>query len=418
MKSGAGDYVSKKALPPQRLGWTVKHLVRAHRAERDGRHAARALARYSEQLRMLAKAAMDINATLSIEEITRKAADRAREIIGARVAIVRTLPLGRTPASYLVCSSLPGDEERARALADTVDGDVGDGGKGGTRPGWLSSPLTGGRGERLGAIHVAEKLDGDFTEADDAILVQLAQMGSVAIANALLLAVEQAATRSRDDLIAIVSHDLRNPLSTIAMGAALLLAEKNERNAKVVPRIQRAAKRMETLLADLLDMTRIEAKILAVEPTPARLESLVDEAIDPLAPLAANKGVTLTTQMPQGLPRVRADRHRILQVLGNVVGNAVKFTDAGGHITVSAARDADTVHVSVVDTGKGIAADHLARLFERYWQAGDTANQGTGLGLFIAKGIVEAHGGRIWAQSEAGRGTTMTFTLQVARDGA
>ena len=230
---------------------------------------------------------------------------------------------------------------------------------------------------------------------------------------------ERRAVRAREEIVAIVSHDLRSPLTAIGMQATLLRRgaqgddEASARLREGVDRIRRAADRMNALIRDLLDLSKIEAGRFSVEARREELDEVLDGATLVLRPLATAKGIELTEQRVD-TPPVFADRERIAQVLFNLVGNAIKFTPEGGHVTLRAERRGDEVAISVADDGPGIPADQLPHVFDRYWRAGGE-RESSGLGLFIAKGIVEAHGGRIEARSKPGVGTVLTFTVPVAR---
>jgi len=202
----------------------------------------------------------------------------------------------------------------------------------------------------------------------------------------------------RDEVLAIVAHDLRNPLHAILLGIELL---------------QRSARGMDTLIRDLLDATHIEIGGLPIVMAPASVEMLVDDAVATLAPQAIDRGLLLATDIPRDIPEVSADRGRIVQVLDNLVGNAMKFTPSGGRITIRARRADAFVVVSVEDTGYGISPTDLPHVFERYWQGSAGARQGVGLGLSIVRGLVEAHGGRVDVQSRVNEGSTFRFTLPV-----
>jgi signal transduction histidine kinase len=175
-----------------------------------------------------------------------------------------------------------------------------------------------------------------------------------------------------------------------------------------------SAKRMSRLIADLLDVTRLEGgKRLPIEPDAVPVSDLVHE-VDGLfraQTVAASVSLELDAE---GLPPVHADRHRIMQVLSNLIGNSLKFTPPGGRIELKARRQEGEVLFAVIDTGPGIPAENLEDIFSPYWQAKRTERMGAGLGLPIAKGIVEAHGGRIWVESAAGHGTQFYFTLPIA----
>jgi signal transduction histidine kinase len=287
----------------------------------------------------------------------------------------------------------------------------------------LAVPLI-ARGHTLGALAFLRGPTRPRYGAEELALAQeLARQTALAVDNARLYHAAQQATRARDDVLAIVSHDLRNPIHAIYMASSFLLdvlpdadsgdptAALSRRQAEVV---RRAAQRANALIGDLLDVTRIEAGRLTVTTAPVDAADLVADAVHDATPLALEKGQRLATACAGGLPKVHADRGRVAQLFGNLLGNAIKFTPAGGRVTVQAEAAAGEVRFAVVDSGPGIPADHLPHLFDRYWQARETADLGTGLGLFIARGIAEAHGGRLWAESPPGSGATFLFTLPVA----
>jgi len=226
----------------------------------------------------------------------------------------------------------------------------------------------------------------------------------------------EAAVRSRDDILSIVSHDLRNPLGTIAMAIALLeLDIGQERRRAQVEVVRRAVKRMERLIQDLLDVDQIESGRLAIAPVRADAAALIDEAKPGMQLQASEKGLAIEFELPHEALTVRADPARIAQVLANLVGNAMKFTPAGGRIDVRLARDGDAARICVSDTGPGIDPADVPNLFDRFWQARDRPRRGgVGLGLAIAQGIVHAHGGRIAVESRLGAGSTFCFTLPLA----
>ncbi len=275
------------------------------------------------------------------------------------------------------------------------------------------------RGEKRGAIAL---FTGDqrrvFDDDDIALAEDLARRSALALDNALLYRKAQAAIAARDDVLAIVSHDLGNPLSAIRIGTTLLLSglteeEKQEGGWKHIVGIRNSAEQMERLIRDLLEVKRIEAGQLSIERDKVSVGPLIDEAISLLTPIAEGKGVQLRAEVPDGIPAVYADRERILQTFSNLVGNAVKFTPPDGTVTISASAAEDGVVFCVADTGSGIAPEDLPHVFDRYWQAKTRrrGRQGIGLGLVIVKGIMEAHGGRVWAESEPGRGSRFYFSL-------
>jgi PAS domain S-box-containing protein len=273
------------------------------------------------------------------------------------------------------------------------------------------------RGHALGAIVLLScESERRYGAEELRIAESFARRAEVAIDNAQLYELARRATRTRDDLLAIVSHDLGNPLSAILINLAVL-QERLGPSERRLAAIQRSADQMAQLLGDLLDTVSADAGHLVVATRRLLPEWLIGDAIQAASPLAENKGLRLASELASSLPAVLADAARIQQVLGNLLSNAVKFTPAGGSITVRAERSADEVRFSVTDTGPGVAAEGLPHLFDRFWQARDTAHLGRGLGLFIARGIVELHGGKLWAESELGAGTTFFFTLPVGEPG-
>lgn len=219
------------------------------------------------------------------------------------------------------------------------------------------------------------------------------------------------------EVVAIVAHDLRTPLNAISMGASLLGDESqpDQQKALMVEIIRRAAVRMDALIGDLLEAGRLDAgRTLRIAPAPLPLTPVLEQICEEVRAGTRAKGQTLECDVAPNLPEVHADRARIAQVLTNLVANAAKFTPRGGRIRVSAVADDAEVRVAVSDSGPGLAPEDQAHIFEPYWQAQTTASLGCGLGLKIARAIVEAHGGRMWVESAPGQGATFLFTLPVA----
>jgi signal transduction histidine kinase len=223
---------------------------------------------------------------------------------------------------------------------------------------------------------------------------------------------------ARERLLAVVSHDLRNPLSAITVAAKMLLratfdGEDADRARKSAESVLRSAERMERLVADLLDFARMEAGQLVVEPEPQDAGAIIRDCLDMLGPVAAHRGVSYNVVSTVDRP-LQCDKERVLQILSNLVGNAIKFTPNGGRIDLEAHEIADEARFSVADTGPGISVEALPHIFNPFWQANRRRRTGIGLGLSITKGLVEAHGGRVWADSKVGVGTTFYFTLPLA----
>ena len=229
-------------------------------------------------------------------------------------------------------------------------------------------------------------------------------------------ALRQAVT-ARDDMIGIVSHDLRNPANAVKMLARSIIEEKEELPESVVERVKvihQAAAQIDSLIQDLLDVTRIEAGRLTVSPKRVRLHAVIEDALEPLRALAHASRIAVSTTHGDENIAVMADPERLTQVISNLVGNALKFTPSGGHIDIDVRKDGLVADVSVKDDGIGIPEDQIEHVFDRFFQGGKSRRHGAGLGLPIARGIIEAHGGTVSIQSEDGRGTTIRFTLPLA----
>ena len=232
-------------------------------------------------------------------------------------------------------------------------------------------------------------------------------------------AAAEAGTRAREAVLAVVSHDLRNPLAAISMGAETMLAampasDDYAKLRKTATMVQRIAVQTAELLDDLLEVSRIEAGGLVLERKPVSVKTLIGNALDVFQPLAAQRHQRLEadTEVPDLL--VSCDAHRLSQVFSNLLGNALKFTGEGGSITIRAERHDGVARFAVIDSGAGIPAAQLPHVFDRYWQARTSGRAGVGLGLAIAKGIVEAHGGEIRVDASSAAGTMFVFTIPLA----
>jgi signal transduction histidine kinase len=253
----------------------------------------------------------------------------------------------------------------------------------------------------------------------ESLLLLQVFMGVVSVTSLLLAASSTERNRAlhlRDNLLAMVSHDLKNPLGVISLSAATLMKGSrdgtDERAKMTGERIQRSAQRMDRIIDDLLDVASIEAGRLRLERGPCSVADLLAEAVESLEVLAREKGLRLVSEAPPFDLSIECDRARIVQVLGNLVGNSIKHTARDGSITLRVQPVENQVRFSVTDTGEGIPADQLGHVWERGWQSTTRPEKGSlGLGLFISKGIVEAHGGRIGLESKVGVGTTSWFTL-------
>ncbi|MDB4950764.1 MAG: histidine kinase [Gemmatimonadetes bacterium] len=276
------------------------------------------------------------------------------------------------------------------------------------------------RGRTLGAITLLASVSGRrFGPADLAAAEELARRAALAMDNARLYGEAIKAVRARDNVLGVVSHDMRNPLATILLNTTSVLDgpvrdKLDDWKREQLQWVVRSVEQMDHLIDDLLAVTKIESGQLTVHPEPHAAAALVRDGMLMLTPIAEERGITLTAEVAPDAGWARADRHRILRVFSNLVGNALKFTREGGSVCVQAERDGAAVRFRVRDTGYGIAPEHLGHVFDRFWQAGKHSRDGAGLGLPIARGIVEAHGGTIRVASEPDVGTVVEFTLPSA----
>lgn len=274
---------------------------------------------------------------------------------------------------------------------------------------FLVTPLI-AREQVIGTITYAFGPSRRHDEHDELLAEEVASHAALAIDNARLFEQAQHAVRGRDALLAVVSHDLRNPISVISLALQILEDGHGLQRAQTLERARRALKRMQHLIDDLLDVARVDAGTLQVNAAPVELSHVLDDAYELHRPLCNEKNVLLVREYGQALGHVLADRDRVAQALGNLIGNAIKFTPSGGTIRLSAKGLGPSVEISVSDTGSGISEEYLPHVFDRFWQK-ERDGRGVGLGLAIVKGIVDAHGGAVHVTSKVGAGTTFWFTL-------
>lgn len=449
MKAGAGDYLPKNLLTTERLAQSLRQVLRLRDADRRARDAHHAVERQAAQLQRLTNASVGIHGAQSLDAAMDFISKTARELIGANVALAQVDGLDgkgvveRRSLSEKYAGPFPtvadeADLRWATLVEETQKSLRFTNGELDANPAWkascakrfsglsvrglLAAPLVGQDGKAIGSLQLTDRLEGDFDAGDEAMLVQLAQTASVALENVRLYRAAQDAATTRDDVLAIVSHDLRNPLNVVGMSAALLRTTLNEAATPPAPsciplvqRIERNVTRMNRLIDDLLDASRVDTGKLSVNLKPEKASALVADAVDAALPLAEAQQTHLQTESLDATLMVRADRERILQVLANLIGNSLKFVPKqGGQITTSVTLDGNRAQFSVTDNGPGIPPEHLDHLFERYWKGSNASRDGAGLGLFIAKGILDAHGGAIRAANNLSQGATVRFWLLLA----
>ena len=336
------------------------------------------------------RAAFALLAATSVEEINRRVSGPGDHIRVRSATTGEPLPRERRPF--------------ARALrGETVSEDL-----------VLQSPRT-GEDIVLRTAAAPVRLGGRVTGAVVVSTDVTSQKRDTQERDRLLHEAEQAVA-DREHVLAVVSHELRNPLNTIGLAAAVLrdMVPVPEVGQKSIASIVRSADRMKRMIQDLLDLSSIQGGRLAIDPRPLDPRSVVEETAESFEGEAAERGLTLTSEIEDGIPLIRADRDRLFQALANLVGNALKVTTSGGVVVSARAdRSEQKVAFSVRDTGPGISEDQQDRLFEPYWR-GQSTYKGTGLGLAITRGIVEAHGGAIRVESTRGVGTTFSFQIPMA----
>jgi signal transduction histidine kinase/PleD family two-component response regulator len=437
---GAVDYILTPVVP-EVLRTKVSVFVELFRKNRELARQARYLARRAEQLHELTRASLAISAARSLGAIIEILTSVARDIVGVHQAITTTVleqPAGdaffavslsdkyAAWRGYRPCAGAEGVGalacERdgalrlsARELAARPEIEAAAAGEGGPPVrGLLLATLTELDGRAVGTIQLSDKVDGEFTEDDEVLLLQIAQLGSIAVQNALHAQAREA-NRLKDEFLATLSHELRTPLTAI-LGWTRMLRSGSLEPAKAVRAlevIERNTLRQSRLIEELLDVSRIATGKLRIQARPLSLAPVVEAAVDALRPAVEAKEITVVAEIDAAPVEVLGDADRLSQVVANVLGNAVKFTPAGGRIELRLRRARGGVEIVVRDDGEGISREFLPFVFERFRQADSSSRRvssGLGIGLALVRHIVEAHGGSAEAESP-GRGLGSTFTL-------
>lgn len=355
-----------------------------------------------DEVRRLKVASRDPKKAWICDSLRQIAVGRGSPHLLASVLQTRRAVLMSRPSEEAIASLAQG-EEHLRALRAAEIRSM------------VAVPLV-AHGTLLGAIALLSSASSRaYGTADLRFAEELAQRAALSIANARLYRAARRATQARDEVLGVVAHDLRNPLSIISMQAKLLertITDPGQRAPAEV--IGRAARRMNRLIEDLLDVTLLEAGRLSVVLARVPTRRVVMDAIEAYRALASSASMELRAEIAPDVSEVCADGDRLLQALENLVGNALKFTQRGGHVTVGASPREEDVLFWVKDTGSGIAEEDLPHVFDRFWRAKNVERRGAGLGLTIVKGIVQAHRGRVWAESTRGEGSSFFFTIPKA----
>ena len=442
---GAVDYILAP-VEPDVLRTKVGVFVELFRKTAQVKRQAKSLEQRALQLQRLTDASLAINSALSPDRMLHVVADLARDILGAHQAVALAAAEQKWSEIKTAVSLSPRheaqgeqqvfrDREAVVSLLSWLRRPVrlsrGSGGRRsewlqffeGDRPaelGWLAAPLTGRDGRNMGLLHLLEKIDGDFTPDDEAVLTQLAQMSSIAIENTLNAEAREA-NRIKDEFLTTLSHELRTPLTAILGWTRALRtgAPGAAQTARALEVIERNVLAQTRLIDDLLDVSRIITGKLRLSLRAAKLSTIIEAALESMRPAAEAKEIEVRfTQTPSAdEDELIGDADRLQQVVWNLISNAIKFTPPRGRVEVELSRVDSQFEIRVTDTGRGIRPEFLPSVFERFRQADSSTTRthgGLGIGLAIVRHLVELHGGSVSASSEGeDRGATFAVKLPV-----
>jgi signal transduction histidine kinase len=344
------------------------------------------------------RAITNLRAARSIEDTLAVGAAEARNVLGAHVAIGRLDLASEGTFSSASLSEKYADVQEASASSRER----------------LEAPIASEGGVPVGSILVVDPVADTFPPNGGEVLDHFARVLAMAVDSARLRPAALDAARVSDDIVAMVCHDLRSPLNTIAMSAGLMRQDADGSPIALVERIEKSVARMSGLLSDLIDASSIAQGPLALVRAPERALSVVRDAVDAASGLAMAQGCTIERALVDDDTVILADRQRLMRALFHVLRNAVQFSPKGGSVAVTVEVDRGQVCFSVTDQGQGIPGDRIEHLFDRYRESKSLSRKRTGLGLFVSRGIVEAHGGRIEVKSAAGKGTSVIVRLPLA----
>jgi signal transduction histidine kinase len=400
---GAVDYILTPVVP-EVLRAKVSVFVELFRKTEEVRRQSTRLRQRAAQLHDLTRASLAINAAASVDEILQVVVERARGLLGPPRAVAE---VRIAPDRLCRATSPMGDAPEIEA------------------PGSIAS-ITAHDGVPIGAVRLAPRPEGELTAEDEDVLVQLAQMASIAIQN-MVFAEERETNRLKDEFLATVSHELRTPLTAMLTWAALLRGDKLDaaRRLRGLEVIERSARAQAKVIDDLLDMSRIMTGKMHLEVRLTDVRTVIRGALDSVAPAAEAKAIALVPLLATTPMEVLGDPDRLQQIMWNLLSNAIRFTPKGGRIDVGVRLVEGDVEISVRDSGAGISREFLPHVFDRFRQAESASTRshsGLGLGLAIVRHLVDLHGGAVRAESLGkGHGATFVVTLPVAarrEDGA
>jgi signal transduction histidine kinase len=431
----------------QELGHQAAIAIENAQLHQKTQEALRNAQRHAEQLQGLMRAALAINSALSIDEVLLLISEQARAIVGAHQAIA-SFALGERWSRLIHARSLsekysawqdaearsdgveiyalicPGNHPirltQAELLAHPAWQALG--AQSVRYPpmrGWLAAPLTARNGQRIGLLQLSDKYEGEFSAHDEAIIVQLAQMASVAVENARLFREVQEGIQLRDAFLSIASHELKTPITGIKGYADLLLRRAaraqppTARDQRALYTIQQEAARLTRLIELLLDFVRIQTGEMRFDGGLVNLGAVVRRVVGLVAPTLDQRHHLRVVGGDERL-LVAGDEARLTQVIENLISNAIKYSPAGGEVTVQVERQERLARLSVSDHGMGISPEVLTHLFHCFYRA-DSSNEqgidGIGLGLYVVRYVLEAHGGKISVNSQPGTGSIFQVDL-------
>jgi signal transduction histidine kinase/CheY-like chemotaxis protein len=437
LRAGADDYLVKGAFAGDLLRRTLRHAIERKRGEV-------ALRQEAELVETLNRVGATLASELRLESLVQAVTDAATRladaefgaffynVVGAGSEMYRLYALSGASREAFEGFPMPrntplfgptfGGEAAVRIVDVRADPRYGrmaphHGMPEGHLPvrSYLAMPVVSRSGDVLGGLFFGHSKPGVFSERHERLVSGVAGWAAISLDNARLFEEAQRATQARDDVISVVSHDLRNLLSTVTMANHLLMSPElpAEKRMRHLTAIDSAGRAMRRLMDDLLDVASIERGTLSLDREAQQVETLLAEAYRTFEPQAREKGIEFSWAAGQSLPPVWGDSGRLLQVLANLIGNAFKFTPPRGRVTLSA-QIGEGIVFTVANTGDGIEAADLPRLFDRFYRGRNHGAQGVGLGLAICKGIVDAHGGSIWVDSRKGEGASFRFTVPLA----
>lgn len=411
MKAGIADYLPKDGLESARLGRAVRYAVVLERAQNEIARADARQKKYAAELKHFAEKASVLAQARSIDALVGTAADVAIETLNARegIVVIRQGPDDYIGGGGATNASAKTAAEWLGVLPETIDPET----SVHTHRNRITARIHARDGETIGYVGI-HACDDEVEESQKNVLCQLGVLIGVCHDNLLLFESAERATLARDEMMAVVSHDLRTPLSTIRLGADLLRANATQADASIIDRLDRSVSHMTRLVDDLVDMVRIETRTVDVALHTQTAAEIVRGAVLLVSPQVDAAGLRFDVEPPNPDLLVDVDHDRVQQVLANLLGNAVKFTPKGGTVSLSVKADDGRAVFCVRDTGCGIDPEKGSDVFRRSWRSDPMRRRGLGLGLYIAKGLVEAQHGRIWFDSKVGVGTAFYFSLPLA----